>query len=116
MKNNKNNNQEYINENFDKKTNDKKVRGLWFFADLKKMYRMLKDKNVPWYLKASIITALAYFISPVDAIPDIAPIVGYLDDAGVIASVVAILKSELDNYDDYDNNEKNEKNENNDNV
>lgn len=32
-----------------------------------------------------IIAAIVYVLSPLDFIPDIAPIIGWLDDAGVIA-------------------------------
>jgi uncharacterized membrane protein YkvA (DUF1232 family) len=41
---------------------------------------------------------LVYFISPIDAIPDIAPLVGYLDDLGVITAVIKFLGSELIPY------------------
>lgn len=36
-----------------------------------------------------------YFIFPVDTIPDFAPLVGYLDDLGVITATLRFLGSEL---------------------
>ena len=38
----------------------------------------------------TIIGALGYFISPIDAVPDLLP-GGLIDDAGVLASVVAVI-------------------------
>ena len=42
--------------------------------------------------------ALIYFISPIDAIPDLAPLLGYMDDLGVIAAVLKFLGHELMQY------------------
>lgn len=45
--------------------------------------------NTPTWAKATIYGALGYFISPIDAIPDLVPVVGYSDDLGVLALTVA---------------------------
>ncbi|MBO4664764.1 MAG: DUF1232 domain-containing protein [Bacteroidaceae bacterium] len=42
--------------------------------------------------KAIILGAIGYFISPIDAIPDLMPIVGYSDDVGVVAWAVARIR------------------------
>ena len=44
--------------------------------------------EVPAWAKAVILGALAYFIMPADAIPDVIPGVGYTDDIGVLAAAV----------------------------
>ncbi len=49
------------------------------------MYRCFKDDDTPEWAKAVILGALGYFIFPLDAIPDLVPVVGYSDDLGVIA-------------------------------
>lgn len=56
---------------------------------LRVMWAMLKadDKQVPWRDKALIMAALSYFVSPIDAIPDVAGKLGYMDDARVVAFV-----------------------------
>ena len=41
-------------------------------------------------IRAAIIAPLGYFISPIDLIPDITPIIGFTDDAAVIAGAMAI--------------------------
>lgn len=40
----------------------------------------------------SMISALIYFVSPVDIIPDFLPVVGYLDDAAVVAACIKLVK------------------------
>lgn len=69
-----------------------------FAKDVKALYKYMKDKNVSWYRKSIVIGALIYFITPIDAIPDIAPLIGYLDDLGVISAVLKFLGSELIPY------------------
>lgn len=69
-----------------------------FGKDVKALYRYMRDKSVPWYRKSIVVGALIYFISPIDAIPDIAPLIGYLDDLGVIMAVVKYLGSEIVPY------------------
>jgi uncharacterized membrane protein YkvA (DUF1232 family) len=56
---------------------------------LRAMWKMLKapDDVVPWRSKALIMAAITYFVSPVDAILDVAGKLGYLDDAAVIRLV-----------------------------
>jgi uncharacterized membrane protein YkvA (DUF1232 family) len=36
---------------------------------------------------------LGYFISPIDAIPDVIPFVGYSDDLGVLVAAVATVST-----------------------
>jgi uncharacterized membrane protein YkvA (DUF1232 family) len=55
------------------------------------LYYMIRDPEVSLGLKATAVLALLYFISPVDAIPDVIPFTGYLDDAAVITSALAML-------------------------
>ena len=38
-----------------------------------------------------IFGALAYFISPVDAIPDIIPMAGFTDDLGALAAAIGMV-------------------------
>lgn len=69
-----------------------------FTKDVKALFNYLRDQNVPWYRKSIIVGALIYFITPIDAIPDLAPLVGYLDDLGVITAVLKFLGSEIIPY------------------
>ncbi len=69
-----------------------------FAKDILALYKYLRDPFVSWHRKAIVAAALVYFISPIDAIPDIAPLVGYLDDLGVITALMKYLGSELIPY------------------
>lgn len=69
-----------------------------FAKDIMALYRYMKDKYVSWHRKVIVVAALIYFISPIDAIPDITPLIGYLDDLGVISALLKYLGSELIPY------------------
>ncbi len=47
--------------------------------------RLLADPRVPRSTKAVLVPAIAYLGFPFDVIPDFIPVVGYLDDAVVLA-------------------------------
>ncbi len=74
------------------------IKKIW--GDVQALYRLIKDPNGAWSAKVVAIGALIYLISPIDAIPDITPIVGLLDDVGVLSAAVAMLMSELSKYRD----------------
>lgn len=88
---------EYVDENLWVKL-EKVGKRISFAKDVKALYRYMVDPTVQWYRKSIVVAALVYFISPIDAIPDIAPLVGYLDDLGVIAAVIKYMGSELIPY------------------
>jgi uncharacterized membrane protein YkvA (DUF1232 family) len=60
------------------------------------LHYVLKKPDVPVWAKTVIIGALGYFISPIDAIPDMTPVVGYADDLGVLAMAVAAVAIYID--------------------
>jgi uncharacterized membrane protein YkvA (DUF1232 family) len=49
------------------------------------LYYTLKAPATPNRIKAAIMGVLAYFIMPLDAVPDTVVGLGYLDDIGVLA-------------------------------
>lgn len=55
------------------------------------LYYALQEPGTPVWAKTVIVAALGYFISPIDAIPDITPIIGYADDLGVLAAAIATV-------------------------
>jgi len=77
---------------------EKTGKKISFARDIVALYNYIKDSDVQWYRKAIVIGALLYFIAPIDAIPDISPLIGYLDDLGVITAVVKYLGHELIPY------------------
>jgi uncharacterized membrane protein YkvA (DUF1232 family) len=59
------------------------------------LYVLLRDDDVPIWAKASIVAALGYFISPIDALPDFLP-GGYGDDLAVMTLLLGQLDVFLD--------------------
>jgi len=66
-----------------------------FVLDAVAMYYCAIDQKTPLWAKGVAFAALAYFISPVDGIPDPIPIAGYTDDAGAIAGAIVALGSNI---------------------
>jgi uncharacterized membrane protein YkvA (DUF1232 family) len=55
--------------------------------------RLLREPEVPLLIKALPVLAALYVISPLDFVPDLLPVLGQLDDLGVIViAVEAFLK------------------------
>ena len=54
-----------------------------------------QDPKTPLAAKGVMLGALAYFVMPVDAIPDIFAGIGFTDDAAVIAALIATLGANI---------------------
>lgn len=54
-----------------------------------------RDPETPMAAKGMIFASLAYFVLPVDAIPDIFAGIGYTDDAAVITAVLAMVGANI---------------------
>jgi len=88
---------DFVDENLWEKL-EKSGKRVSFAKDIIALYRYMKDPFVKWYRKAIVVAALVYFIVPIDTIPDITPLFGYLDDLGVITALLKYLGSELMGY------------------
>jgi uncharacterized membrane protein YkvA (DUF1232 family) len=55
-------------------------------------------REVPYWAIGAAAFALVYVLSPIDAIPDILPGVGFLDDAAVLAMCLKLVETELNRY------------------
>ena len=55
-------------------------------------------KVVPWTTLVLCAGALIYFVNPIDAVPDLIPGAGLLDDATVIGFVLASIKKDIHNF------------------
>jgi len=75
-----------------------------FFADIKLLFSLVNDytkgnyREIPWWSIAAVVTALLYVLSPIDAIPDFIPVIGYIDDALVVGACLALIDNDLQNY------------------
>ena len=69
----------------------KKIQHFAKQAGLKVVYSVLllfyayRRTDTPLWAKRIIIGVLGYFISPIDMLPDLTPIIGYTDDLGVLS-------------------------------
>lgn len=75
-----------------------------FVTDAKIMFSIVRDyangsyRRIPFWTIAAIVAALLYVLSPVDLIPDFIPVVGYVDDALVVAACLAMVEQDLRTY------------------
>ena len=79
-----------------------KVKNVFKKAGIKVVYSALmlyyayQNEETPVWAKGIIIGALGYFISPIDAIPDLTPVAGYTDDLGVLVAAIAAVGAYID--------------------
>jgi uncharacterized membrane protein YkvA (DUF1232 family) len=66
-----------------------------FAEDLLAAYYCAFDRETPLPVKAALVGALAYFVLPVDAIPDVLPVLGFTDDAAVLATAIKLVSSHI---------------------
>ena len=80
----------------------KKLQALW--QELKLLISMLCDyltgdyREIPFGSIAAIASAILYFVSPIDAIPDFIPILGYADDAAVLTLCLKMVHKDMEKY------------------
>lgn len=55
-------------------------------------------RQVPWATVGSLAMAVAYFVMPLDAIPDYIPFSGFVDDAAVMSVVFRAAEQDLQRY------------------
>ncbi|HYC18634.1 MAG TPA: YkvA family protein [Pseudolabrys sp.] len=66
-----------------------------FAEDLLAAYYCAFDHGTPLTVKASLMGALAYFVLPADVIPDVLPILGFTDDAAVLATAINLVAGHI---------------------
>jgi uncharacterized membrane protein YkvA (DUF1232 family) len=62
-----------------------------FAEDALVAYYCSLDRATPLRVRASILGALVYFVTPTDAMPDILPALGFTDDAAVLAATLQLV-------------------------
>ena len=58
----------------------------------------VQSPDVPWTEKVMPLAALAYLVMPIDLIPDMIPVLGLADDAGVLAYAFSQLHKQLEAF------------------
>jgi uncharacterized membrane protein YkvA (DUF1232 family) len=74
----------------------KKVVGkLPFAEDLLAAYYCAFDRQTPRHVQAALLGAIAYFILPFDFIPDMLPVLGFTDDAAILATAIRLVSAHI---------------------
>ncbi len=66
-----------------------------FMEDVVAAYFCAFDPQTPARVRLTLFGALAYFVLPVDAIPDILAGIGFSDDAGVLMAAITMVGSNI---------------------
>ena len=75
-----------------------------YMDDAKILFSLIRDyangsyREIPFNIIAAVGGALLYVLSPIDLIPDFIPVIGYLDDAAVIAFCLNLIEKDLAAY------------------
>jgi len=74
----------------------RKVAGKIPFArDAVAAWYCATDRDTPTRVKGVLFAALAYFVMPVDAIPDIFAVIGFSDDMAVLTAAFAMIRGHI---------------------
>lgn len=66
-----------------------------FAEDLLAAWVCARDPSTPRRVKLTLLAALGYFVLPIDALPDVMPLLGFTDDAAVIAAALAAVAGSI---------------------
>ena len=66
-----------------------------FAEELVAAYFCAFDRETPRHVQVALIGALAYFVLPFDFIPDMMPLIGFTDDAAVLATTMKLVASHI---------------------
>jgi uncharacterized membrane protein YkvA (DUF1232 family) len=64
-----------------------------FWQQIRLSWALLLDNRVPLKLKVIPLTAIAYVLSPIDLVPDVIPVLGQLDDLGVLMAALTTFNN-----------------------
>jgi uncharacterized membrane protein YkvA (DUF1232 family) len=71
------------------------VAKLPFAEGLLAAYYCAFDKQTPRHVQAALLGAIAYFILPFDFIPDMLPVLGFTDDAAILATAIRMVAGHI---------------------
>ncbi len=75
-----------------------KLANVPIMASLLKSYVKKEYRDLPIGSIIAILSALIYFVSPIDVIPDSIPVIGYFDDAAVVSVCWKFVESDVQEY------------------
>ncbi len=66
-----------------------------FAEDLVAAFYCAMDPKTPSRVKLILLGAIAYFVMPLDAVGDLLPLIGFADDAAVLAAAITQVASSI---------------------
>jgi len=66
-----------------------------FAEDLLAAYYCAFDRQTPRHVQAGLLGAIAYFVLPFDFVPDMLPVLGFTDDAAVLATAIRMVVTHI---------------------
>ena len=87
-----------------KEINSGKKKILSIQSDITLLLSMLKAwvkgdyREIPWTTLVLTTGAIIYFVNPLDAVPDMIPAAGLIDDATVIGFIIASVKQDIEKF------------------
>lgn len=66
-----------------------------FAEELLAAYYCAFDRETPRHVQATLLGAVAYFILPFDFMPDVLPMLGFTDDAAVLATAIRMVATHI---------------------
>ncbi|UYO49442.1 DUF1232 domain-containing protein [Rhodopseudomonas palustris] len=85
---------EQVRRRFWRKIKSVAVR-LPFVEDILAAYYCAFDRQTPRHVQIALLGAIAYFILPFDFVPDILPVLGFTDDAAILATALRMVASNI---------------------
>lgn len=71
------------------------MRQIPFSRDLVAAYYCALDPATPTRVRGILLAALAYFVLPLDGIPDVLALVGFSDDVAVLTAAFAAIRGHI---------------------
>lgn len=66
-----------------------------FAEDLVAAYYCAMDPATPFRVKGTLLAALAYFVMPIDFLPDVLALVGLTDDLAVLMAAITMVREHM---------------------
>jgi len=71
------------------------VRVLPFGEDVVAAYYCVLDPTTPTRVRGILLAALAYFVSPIDFVPDFIAVIGFSDDLAVLTLAISSVRAHM---------------------
>lgn len=78
-----------------------KKKKLKLFIEILRQYQKGEYRQIPWRSVSAIAFTLLYIINPLDFVPDVLPIIGYIDDVSVFMTLISLAEKDLNEFEEW---------------